>query len=121
MIQDAEDFNGIKMEPGLYARLANEFPQFVCVKIEGGKTLDKIRDTKITIGNRLSILGGMGGRLLLEELILGVVGSIPNPCMADIIVQSYNDLGQVTLKELREPFQNTNRGWSFRHNTLNQL
>ena len=79
MIQDAEDFNGIKMEPGLYARLANEFPQFVCVKIEGGKILDKIRDTKITIGNRLSILGGMGGRLLLEELDFGSVGRHTQP------------------------------------------
>lgn len=89
MIQDAEDFNGIKMEPGLYERLANEFSHFVCVKIEGGKTLDKIRDTKITVGERLSILGGMGGRLLLEELSLGALGSIPNPCMTDIVVQSY--------------------------------
>jgi len=90
MIQDAEDFNGIRMEPGLYAKLANEFENFVSVKIEGGKTLDKIRETKNTIGKRLAILGGMGGRLLLEELELGTVGSIPNPCMTDIVVRSYN-------------------------------
>jgi 4-hydroxy-tetrahydrodipicolinate synthase len=104
MIQDAEDFNGIKMEPGLYARLANEFPQFVCVKIEGGKTLDKIRDTKITIGNRLSILGGMGGRLLLEELALGAVGNIPNPCMTDIVVQSYNDFRAGDFEKAQRTF-----------------
>jgi 4-hydroxy-tetrahydrodipicolinate synthase len=90
MIQDAEDFNGIKMEPGLYTKLANEFENFVSVKIEGGKTLDKIRETKTTLGKRLSILGGMGGRLLLEELELGTVGSIPNPCMTDIVVRAYN-------------------------------
>jgi len=104
MIQDAEDFNGIKMEPGLYVRLANEFPQFLSVKIEGGKTLDKIRETKITVGNRLSILGGMGGRLLLEELALGAVGSIPNPCMTDIIVQSYNDFLAGDLEKAQRTF-----------------
>jgi 4-hydroxy-tetrahydrodipicolinate synthase len=90
MIQDAEDFNGIRMEPGLYAKLANEFPQFVCVKIEGGRTLDKIKDTKITLGERVTILGGMGGRLLLEELPMGTAGSIPNPSMTDIVVESFN-------------------------------
>jgi len=104
MIQDAEDFNGIKMEPGLYARLANEFDLFVCVKIEGGKTLDKIRETKITLGNRLAILGGMGGRLLLEELPLGAVGSIPNPCMTDIVVQSFNAFRAGDHEEAREIF-----------------
>jgi len=104
MIQDAEDFNGIKMEPGLYEKLGNEFSQFVCVKIEGGKTLDKIRETKITLGNRLSILGGMGGRLLLEELSLGAVGSIPNPCMTDIVVESYNLFRAGHVEEARSVF-----------------
>ncbi len=104
MIQDAEDFNGIKMEPGLYAKLAHEFPHFVCVKIEGGKTLDKIRETKITIGDRLSILGGMGGRLLLEELSLGAAGSIPNPCMTDIVVESYDKFRAGDIEEARSVF-----------------
>jgi dihydrodipicolinate synthase/N-acetylneuraminate lyase len=70
--------------------LADEFPSFVSVKIEGGNTLEKIKETKTAMGDRLSILGGMGGRLLLRELPLGAVGSIPNPCMADVIVDSYN-------------------------------
>jgi len=104
MIQDAEDFNGIKMEPGLYARLANEFAHFLCVKIEGGKTLDKIRETKITVGSRLSILGGMGGRLLLEELALGAVGSIPNPCMSDIVVESQNDFMSGDIQKAQRTF-----------------
>lgn len=104
MIQDAEDFNGIQMESGLYVKLANEFSHFVCVKIEGGKTLDKIRDTKITLGDRISILGGMGGRLLLEELPLGAAGSIPNPCMTDIVVKSYNEFLTGHYEEAKEIF-----------------
>jgi dihydrodipicolinate synthase/N-acetylneuraminate lyase len=104
MIQDAEDFNGIKIEPGLYAKLANEFSHFVCVKIEGGKTLDKMRETKITIGDRLTILGGMGGRLLLEELPLGAVGSIPNPCMTDIIVEAYRLFRAGQIEDARTVF-----------------
>jgi len=104
MIQDAEDFNGIRMDPGLYAKLANEFDNFVSVKIEGGKTLDKIRETKITLGKRLAILGGMGGRLLLEELDLGTVGSIPNPCMTDVIVQAYRESTAGNSEGAREAF-----------------
>lgn len=104
MIQDAEDFNGVKMEPGLYAKLAHEFSHFVCVKIEGGRTLDKIKDARITLGGRLSILGGMGGRLLLEELALGADGSIPNPCMTDIVVESFNAYKSGQVEEARAIF-----------------
>ena len=104
MIQDAEDFNGIKMEPGLYAKLANEFENFISVKIEGGKTLDKIRETRTTLGKRLSILGGMGGRLLLEELELGTAGSIPNPCMADLVVKAFNEYSAGDVEAAKNTF-----------------
>ena len=104
MIQDAEDFNGIHIDPNIYRRLADEFSQFVSVKIEGGKTLDKIREVKALMGDRLTILGGMGGRLILEELQLGAVGSIPNPCMTDLVVNTLNKFNEGKMKEAKESF-----------------
>ena len=89
MIQDAEDFNGIRIDPSIYEKLAREYSHFVCVKIEGGKTLDKISEVKALMGQRLSILGGMGGRLLLDELKLGTDGSIPNACLTDLVVDAF--------------------------------
>jgi dihydrodipicolinate synthase/N-acetylneuraminate lyase len=62
MIQDAEDFNGIHIDPSLYVKLAIEHSNFVSVKIEGGNTLQKIRQAKSLVHDQISILGGMGGR-----------------------------------------------------------
>jgi dihydrodipicolinate synthase/N-acetylneuraminate lyase len=89
MIQDAEDFNGIRIDPNVYVKLSDSHSNFVSVKIEGGKTLEKIREAKSMVGKRLSILGGMGGRLILDELALGTDGSIPNSCLTDLVVDTF--------------------------------
>lgn len=105
MIQDAEDFNGIKIDPRMYAKLADEYSNLVAVKIEGGNTLEKIRETKSILGERkVSILGGMGGRLILEELPLGTSGSIPNACLADLVVETFSKSTSGRSDEARKSF-----------------
>jgi 4-hydroxy-tetrahydrodipicolinate synthase len=90
MIQDAEDFNGIRIDPNLYVRLAKEYNNFVSIKIEGGQTLEKIKVAKSIVNSEhISILGGMGGRLILDELSLGAAGSIPNASLADLVVDTF--------------------------------
>jgi 4-hydroxy-tetrahydrodipicolinate synthase len=104
MIQDAEDFNGFRIDPAMYSKLAGEYSNLVSVKIEGGNTLEKIREAKSLVGNRLSILGGMGGRLILEELALGTDGSIPNSCLMDLIVETFAKSVSGRSQEARETF-----------------
>ncbi len=89
MIQDAEDFNGINITSNLYARLAKEHDNFVSVKVEGERTLEKIQEIKNFLGERLTIIGGMAARLLLEELRLGAHGNIPDACLTDLLVEAF--------------------------------
>jgi 4-hydroxy-tetrahydrodipicolinate synthase len=104
MIQDAEDFNGIRMCATLYARLAREYDNLVSVKIEGGNTLEKIPDIKDTLGDRLSILGGMSAKFLLEELKLGARGNIPNLCLSDLLVEVFENYVGGKIDRAREIF-----------------
>jgi hypothetical protein len=55
MIQDSEDFNGIRMPATLYRKLADQFSNFVSVKLEGGNTFEKI-EVRELLGDRISIM-----------------------------------------------------------------
>jgi 4-hydroxy-tetrahydrodipicolinate synthase len=92
MIQDAEDFTGTHLRTNLYAKLGKEHDNLVSIKIEGGDTLKKVEDA---LGmeelSDLSVLGGMGGRLLLQELGLGTHGTIPGSCLTDLVVDIYRE------------------------------
>jgi len=101
MIQDSEDFNGIRMCGSLYQKLAKQFSHFVSVKVEGGNTFEKISEIREMLGDRLSIIGGMEARQLIEELQLGASGNIPDVCFPDLLVQVYNSFksGDVSSAE----------------------
>jgi 4-hydroxy-tetrahydrodipicolinate synthase len=89
MIQDSEDFNGIRIPETVLQKLAAEHDNLVAVKVEGGKTLEKLQSVKQGLGGRVSILGGMEAKLLLEELESGSDGNIPDCCFPDLIVEAY--------------------------------
>jgi 4-hydroxy-tetrahydrodipicolinate synthase len=92
MIQDSEDFNGIHICPTVYNRLAREFDSLVSVKVEGGRSLEKIKDIQELLGDRLAIIGGFAALMLLEEFDLGTNGSIPGCCLTDLLVDVYTGL-----------------------------
>jgi 4-hydroxy-tetrahydrodipicolinate synthase len=89
MIQDSEDETGVYMTPTLYCELAEKFDNFWAVKVEGCKSIDKIQEIKRVLGDRLIIFGGMGGKMLLEEMALGAKGNIPGPSICDFLVRVY--------------------------------
>ena len=91
MIQDSEDFNGIRMCSTLYQKLAKQFSNLVSVKVEGGNTFEKISETRELMGDRISIIGGMEARQLLDELAIGASGNIPDVCFPDFSSTSMND------------------------------
>lgn len=102
MIQDT----GVEpnLRPKLYQILAQEYSNFVSVKIEGVNTLEKIVETKELLGDRLTIIGGMAARLIFQELALGGDGNIPDACLTDLLVDVYNNILSGNTKKARDVF-----------------
>jgi 4-hydroxy-tetrahydrodipicolinate synthase len=105
MIQDSEDFNGIRIPASVYQKLAKQFPHFVSVKVEGGNTFEKITETLDLLGDRLSIIGGMEARQLLEELAAGASGNIPDVCFPDLLVDVYENYRAGDLAKANQIFE----------------
>ena len=104
MVQDAEDHVNFHICPTMYMDLAEEYSNIVSVKIEGANTLDKIRDVKRIMGDRLIIFGGMAARLLFEEISLGADGNIPDACLTDMLVEAYNAIKTGKMEDARDIF-----------------
>ena len=86
-----QDFNyGIPLE--ILARLRKEYSNFAGLKIEGVRTAQierRIRSVRIELGDEFSILGGMLGVNVRNEIISGSSGSIPGSSLADFITGEY--------------------------------
>ena len=104
MIQDSEDETGVYMTPTLYCELAEKFDNFWAVKVEGCKSIDKIQEIKRVLGDRLIIFGGMGGKMLLEEMTLGAKGNIPGPSICDFLVKMYEEYQKGNVDKAKEVF-----------------
>jgi len=89
-----QDFNyGIPLE--ILARLQREFSNLVGLKIEGSRQSQiekRIRTVRAELGDKFSILGGMLGVNLRNEIASGSSGSIPGSSLADFIVREYVDV-----------------------------
>jgi 4-hydroxy-tetrahydrodipicolinate synthase len=85
MLQDAEDATGIHICPTTYLDLADEHSNLASIKLEGPRTLDKLRDIKRFMPGRVSVFGGMAAKLILQEAELGADGTIPSACLTDLI------------------------------------
>ena len=87
-----QDFNyGIPLE--ILSRLKREFSNFAGLKIEGKRTTDvqrRIRKVRNEMGEVFSILGGMLGSNLVNEIASGASGTIPGSSLADFILMEYN-------------------------------
>jgi len=86
-----QDFNyGIPLE--ILARLRKEFSNFVGLKIEGSRQAQiekRIRAVRIELGDKFSILGGMLGVNIRNEVLLGSSGSVPGSSLADFVVREF--------------------------------
>lgn len=77
MVQDAPTMTGVPMPPSLQARLVEEVPRITALKLEAAPSAPKIAAVRALVGERVAILGGMGGTYLLGELAAGAVGTMP--------------------------------------------
>jgi 4-hydroxy-tetrahydrodipicolinate synthase len=76
------------MEPSLLARIAREVPRARNIKLEDPPTpLKTARIREQTKGIEVSIMGGLGGVYLLEELIAGAAGAMTGFAYPEMLVE----------------------------------
>lgn len=77
MVQDAPLMTQVSMPAGLLARMSNELEQVRYVKVEAPPTAPKITDILEQAKGCITLLGGLNGNFLIEELDRGSVGVMP--------------------------------------------
>lgn len=76
-------------------KLREEFSNIVGIKIEGinkKRTLSRISELRSSLDEEFSILGGMLGRNLTNEIEAGSSGTIPGSSLADFLARIYSGI-----------------------------
>lgn len=88
VVQDYPPVSGLTMEPALLARIACEIPRARTIKLEDPPTpLKTARILEAYQGDEISILGGLGGVYLFEELLAGVAGVMTGFAYPEMLVE----------------------------------
>jgi 4-hydroxy-tetrahydrodipicolinate synthase len=88
VVQDYPPVSGFTMEPLLLARIARVVPSARTIKLEDPPTPLKIaKILQAAQGLDVSILGGLGGVFLLEELMAGASGAMTGFAYPEILVE----------------------------------
>jgi 4-hydroxy-tetrahydrodipicolinate synthase len=90
MVQDAPAMTAVAMGPELLAKLGREIEHVTLVKVEAPPTPGKIARLVALGGSSLTLLGGLNGHFLLEELERGAVGTMPGCDMTDAFVRVWD-------------------------------
>lgn len=88
VVQDYPPISGFTMEPSLLARIAKAIPRARNIKLEDPPTaLKTARILEQSQGVPVSIMGGLGGVYLLEELIAGAAGAMTGFAYPELLVE----------------------------------
>jgi len=105
MIQDRETLTGVHMCPSDLVSIMSRCSNIQSLKIEGTGHLQKIGEIKRLAKGTPVIFGGMAGRYFLEELDLGVAGTIPGVGVPEATVQPYREFTKGHRDPAREVFK----------------
>jgi 2-keto-3-deoxy-L-arabinonate dehydratase len=83
MVQDNPAWTSVTMSISVYKQLA-EIERIELAKIEVPYPPAKVREVRNATGDRFTILGGLAGNWLFEELDAGAVGTMPGTIMPDV-------------------------------------
>src|SRR5690606_23878636 len=86
MIHDFPESFGTVLSPALIARLANEVPGIVGIKLEEPPVLVKTSQV-LAQAPHLAVLGGLGGVYFLEELQRGAVGIMTGFAYPEVLLE----------------------------------
>ncbi len=91
VLQDYPQANGVHLDPGVFHRLVDAFPQLVMLKHEdapGLAKLSRIRSESAAAGRRwVSILIGNGGLYYMQELQRGADGAMTGYAYPEMLVE----------------------------------
>ncbi len=86
VLQDYPPVNGVTLSPKAMAELIEQVPAITTIKLEGLPTPQRISQTLASTGDRVTILGGLGGMYLFEELRRGAQGTMTGFAYPEILV-----------------------------------
>jgi 4-hydroxy-tetrahydrodipicolinate synthase len=103
VVQDSPEVTGIDLTPETLARLLDEVPEIVAVKIESSRGTEKIGQVAaLRVDCSGAILGGSGGRDFLRELARGADGTMPGPALFELFVAVQCAYREGNLSRARE-------------------
>ncbi len=76
VLQDYPPINGVVLSPQQLGDLVAAVPAITCVKLEGTPTPLRIHDLLASMRGNASVVGGLGGMYLLDELRRGSSGTM---------------------------------------------
>jgi 4-hydroxy-tetrahydrodipicolinate synthase len=105
VVQDYPVISGYAMEPGLLLRIIREVPQAVAIKLEDAPTPLKVaRLRALANETAFTILGGLGGMYLLEELLAGADGAMTGFSFPEILIEVVRLFHSGKLEEAKNIF-----------------
>jgi 4-hydroxy-tetrahydrodipicolinate synthase len=105
VVQDYPPISGFTMEPPLLARIAREIPRARNIKLEDPPTpLKTTRILEQAEGIEVSILGGLGGGFLLEELMAGASGAMTGFAFPEMLIEVVNHFNSGDIDRAADAF-----------------
>lgn len=86
VLQDYPPANGVTLSPRDMAELVEAVPAIVTIKLEDPPTPQRIAQTLKLTGDRVTIVGGLGGMYLLDELRAGASGTMTGFAYPEVLV-----------------------------------
>jgi 4-hydroxy-tetrahydrodipicolinate synthase len=87
ILQDFPPVNGVTMSPAAMAALVEAVPAITTVKLEGTPTPQRAAQTLELVAGRATVLGGLGGVYLLDELRRGASGTMTGFAYPEVLVE----------------------------------
>ena len=87
MLQDYPPVNGVTMSPRQLADLCQAVPAITTVKLEGTPTPQRTAQTLASAPKGVTVLGGLGGMYLLDELRRGASGTMTGFAFPEVLIR----------------------------------
>jgi 2-keto-3-deoxy-L-arabinonate dehydratase len=99
-----QDLPDARVDAGMAAELAAEFPGRVMLKVEVAPTPTAVRDAVARSGGTVPVFGGAGGVLFVSELLRGAAGSMPGCIVPEVFVETWRRFQAGDLEGARSAF-----------------
>ena len=86
VLQDYPPVNGVTLSPRAMADLVEAVPTITTIKLEDAPTPQRIAQTLALIGDQATIVGGLGGMYLLDELRRGGSGTMTGFAFPEVLI-----------------------------------